>query len=257
MAYQIRVFPDTDAQARAGAQRWVELAHQAIIERGAFHVALSGGSTPRRLYQHLADPALSGHLDWQRVHMYWGDERSVPLGDPQSNYRLAFESWLAHVPIPGDHIHPLQARPASIDDDANNYGELLRLLLPSPEGTPVLDLVLLGLGGDGHIASLFPGTDILKETHRPVAAVYVDRLHTWRISLTFPVLNAARHVMVVVAGSSKAEIVHRVLTNPEVGPEASSQLPVQGLHPASEVEWYLDAAAARLLPSDLIGGTRS
>jgi 6-phosphogluconolactonase len=195
------------------------------------------------------------------VHVYWGDERSVPLEDPQSNYRLAFESWLAHVPIPGDHIHPMQARPASIDDDAKSYGELLRLLLPSPDGILVLDLVLLGLGGDGHIASLFPGTDILKESHRPVAAVYVDRLQTWRISLTFPVLNAARHVMIVVAGDSKAEIVHRVLTHPavgsEVGPEASPRLPVQGLHPASKVEWYLDAAAARLLPPDLIGGTPS
>ena len=221
----------------------------------------SGGSTPRRLYQCLADPAFTGHLDWQRVHVYWGDERSVPLEDPQSNYRLASESWLAHVPIPGDHIHPMQARPSSIDADAKSYGELLRMLLPSPDGIPVLDLVLLGLGGDGHIASLFPGTDILKESRGPVAAVYVDRLHTWRISLTFQVLNAARHVMIIVAGDSKAEIVHRVLTNPPVGPEsgpdAGPRLPVQGLHATPTVEWYLDAAAARLLPPDLIGGTAS
>jgi 6-phosphogluconolactonase len=245
MTASVRVYPDAYTQMIEAASRWVELAEEAIAERGVFHVALSGGRTPARLYERLAHPDTATQVDWSRIHAWWSDERSVPLDHPDSNYRMAFEMWLRRVPIPGDHIHPIVARPDSIHDDARRYAALLRALLPSnADGVPVFDLVLLGLGNDGHIASLFPDTSILQEREEPVAAVYVERLEAWRVSLTFPVINAARHIMVLVSGEDKAEIVHRVLVETPNEP----RLPAQRLDPQREVEWHLDQAAAERLP---------
>jgi 6-phosphogluconolactonase len=244
-AAKLQVYPDAYTQMIEVAARWVALADEAIAERGAFHVALSGGSTPAHLYERLAHPDTIQQVDWPRIHVFWGDERSVPLDHPESNYRLAFERWLSRVPIPGDHVHPITARPDTIHGDARRYATLLCSLLPAnADGMPVLDLVLLGLGEDGHIASLFPDTPILQEQREPVTAVFVERLKTWRVSLTFPTLNAARHILVLVSGERKADVVRRVFVEPPMGP----RLPVQMLAPQGTIEWHLDRAAAGYLP---------
>ncbi len=240
--YPVHIYNNTDALSRAAAQRWIELAEQAIKARGQFHIALSGGTTPRSLYECLASPEFAGRVDWQHVHVWFGDERTVPPGHPDSNYRMACEALLSHVPIPPAHVHRIEAEK---DAAAQAYETLITASIPrSAAGVAQFDLILLGLGPDGHVASLFPDTAILQERVRQVAAVHVDKLNTWRISLTLPVIDSARHIIVLVAGAAKAEIVRQILTEGQ----RSVPYPVQMIHPAGTFEWYLDAAAAQALP---------
>ncbi len=244
---QIHVSPDPNALARDAAARFTVLAREAIAVRGAFHVALSGGSTPRRLYQALAAAPFASQVQWPAVHVYFGDERAVPPEHPDSNYRMARESLLEHVPVTAAQVHRMHAELAGLRRNAAAYGRLLTEGLPlSGQSIPRLDLVLLGLGNDGHTASLFPNTCILRDP-RPVAAVYVPRLGAWRMSITLPVINGAWHVLFMVAGAEKAEIVQRVLREPAGADERP--LPAQAVQPGDgRLEWYLDqAAAARLI----------
>ncbi|MGA7800758.1 MAG: 6-phosphogluconolactonase [Gammaproteobacteria bacterium] len=237
----LHVHADLEQLSRACAERWVALCNQAIDERGAFHVALAGGSTPRRLYALLASPEFAPRTDWTRVHVYFGDERSVPPNHPDSNYRMAREQLLAHVAIPEHQIHPILAAPESIQQDAASYARELRCNAPlGPDGTPHLDLILLGVGPDGHTASLFPDTDILDEKKLLVAAVYVERLDSWRISMTYPVLNRARHLLFQVAGREKADVITRLFGPPSDRPP----LPVQRLRPEGSIEWHVDQTAS-------------
>ena len=166
----IEVYPDLESLSRAAAALLVRQANLAVAARGRFSVALAGGATPRRTYELLAAPPLADRAPWDRVHVFWGDERCVPLTDPRSNARLAKEAWLDRVPIPGHQIHPLNCAldPAAA---ARQYEAQLREFFAGQP--PILDLVLLGLGDDGHTASLFPGTTVLAETERWAAAVYV------------------------------------------------------------------------------------
>lgn len=249
MPHELYVHPNPQTLSLAAAERWIELAGQAIAERGAFHAALSGGSTPKILYETLARPDLASQVEWHRVHIYFGDERAVPPTHPDSNYRMAELALLRHVPIPTTQVHPMETDLTRIRQNARAYEELLRTALPKDaDGLPVLDLVLLGLGPDGHIASLFPRTCALREQSQLTMAVYVDKLHAWRMTLTYPVIDRARHVMLLATGQGKAETVRRALREP--APEMES-LPVQRLRPAGTMEWRLDAEAAALLSKEV------
>ena len=250
---EIQVFENPQALQQGAAKRLVELARAAIADHGAFHIALAGGSTPRGLYEWLARPELSAGIDWSRWHIWFGDERSVPPDHPDSNYRMAREALLDHVPIPDDQIHRMIAETDDREKCAKDYEGLLQDQLPRHgDGRPRFDLVLLGMGPDGHTASLFPGTTILEVEDRLVAPVWVEKLDTWRMSLTYPAINAAGHVMILATGESKAEMIRRVLGNTH----EESTLPIQRIRPAGELEWFLDTSAAgRLSRCELEAGS--
>lgn len=240
-AHPIVVHTNTEHLAEAVAERFIALCHVALTQRGVFHVALSGGSTPRRLYQLLAEPGHRARIDWPRVHLYFGDERAVPPTHADSNFRMVRESLLAHIDIPAVNVRPMAADPTRIAQDAASYAALLRAHLPGDAtGTPVFDLVLLGMGPDGHTCSLFPDTPILQERSQPVAAVHVAHLDSWRLSLTYPVLDAARQLLFLVAGSDKAAMLRRICRQSA----QAVPVPVQGIRPRGDVEWHLDQAAA-------------
>jgi 6-phosphogluconolactonase len=244
-ARRVHVLADREALAQAAAGRWAALAAQAIGTHGAFHVALAGGRTPRGLHRQLAAPQLARRVNWSRVHVYLGDERCVPPDHPSSNYRMIEQTLLRHVPIAPDRVHPIDARLAYIRQGAHAYAGLLRECLPrGPDRESRFDLVVLGLGADGHIASLFPRSCALRERERLVTEVYAGAASGWRVTLTFRAIEAARRLMFIAAGAEKAGAVREALAPRPDRP----RLPVQMLHSAGEVEWFLDAAAARLLP---------
>lgn len=241
----LHVHANADTLNQAVADQIATLSAQAISRHGSFFVALSGGSTPRRLYQLLSSPAYTDHIDWPQVHIFFGDERCVPHDHPDSNFRMADEALLAHVPIPAQQIHAIPTDASAAGDNAASYERVLRDCLPHDNsgGWPQFDLVLLGLGPDGHTASLFPDTAILRERQRAAAAVYVDKLDAWRISLTLPTLEQARQLLFMVTGSDKAEIVRHAL---QPLPD-DAILPVQRLQPGGSVDWHIDRAAAAAL----------
>ena len=247
----IRVIPEgriyaTPADAcSALAHEWMQLAREAIAARGAFHVALSGGSTPQRLYERLAAPDFAFRLEWNRTFIYFGDERAVWPDDEQSNYRMVYEALLSRVSIPPAQVFRINAERADLKKVAMDYSRMLAMTLPlAPNGMPQFDLLLLGMGEDGHVASLFPGTESLRERRKLVIPVYAERLDSWRVSVTFPVINHARRVLLLVCGKTKAAMVRRVLRAPVSG----EALPVQLVKPlGSTLEWRLDQAAAALL----------
>jgi 6-phosphogluconolactonase len=241
----VRIFESTGALVSGAADAIVELADLAIARSGRFNVALAGGDTPAALYRHLSAVARP-RLDWSRIHAFWGDERCVPPDDPISNYRMARESLLDHVALPGSHVHRMHGEddPA---DAARDYEQCLRAQFGTPEGPPShvpgrrFDLILLGLGADGHTASLFPGLNAVREQRRWVMAEYVPQVSMWRLTLTPPVLNAAGEVLFLVTGEAKAEAVARVLR----GSRNVDALPAQVVRPRSgRVRWFLDSGAA-------------
>ena len=234
----IRVFPDLESLSRAAAAWFVRQAKEAAAARGRFSVALSGGGTPRRTYELLAAPPYRDEVDWPRVHVFWGDERCVLPDDPRSNARMAREAWLDRVPIPRSQIYPMDCAQAP-EGAARRYETLLREFFGG--GPPRLDLVFLGLGADGHTASLFPQTPVLKERERWVAAVQLTEPEPYRVSLTAPLLNQAAAVAFLVAGPSKAGVLKEVLH----GPYEPDRLPAQLIRPESgELLWLVDEAAA-------------
>ncbi|HEX5504007.1 MAG TPA: 6-phosphogluconolactonase [Thermomicrobiales bacterium] len=247
-APDIQVSPDPTALAEEAARRFVVLAGDAIAARGRFTVALSGGSTPRALFRLLAAPPHRDAVDWARVQVGWGDERCVPPDDEQSNYRMARETLLAHVPIPEGQIHRIPAELPDHEVAADAYAATLReVFAPPPGAWPRFDLLYLGLGPEGHTASLFPDSPALDERARLVAAPYVEKLHAHRVTLTPPVINAARVVTFLVAGADKAAIVREVLR----GPRDVHRLPAQVVAPADgALVWLLDTAAATEVRSE-------
>jgi len=241
---RIFIAADMDALSLFAVKRLIRSAHEAIIAHGAFYLALSGGSTPVYLHQMLARPDNQQQLDWRKVHIFFGDERNVPADHPDSNYRMARETLLTKVPIPASQIHAMPTRCDNMQDCADRYAETLASM-PQREGMPCFDYIVLGMGNDGHTASLFPHTAILDECDRSVAAVFVPKLNTWRISLTYPVLNQANAVMVLASGSGKADVLYDVFNEP------TRDFPIQRIQNA-RLEWYVDtAAAARLIESDV------
>ncbi len=236
---EITVVADADSLADAAAQYFVERAREAIAQHGRFAVALSGGSTPRAMFARLAAAPMRDAVDWPRVHVFWGDERMVGPEDEASNFRMARETLLDAVSLPAANIHrirgedrpPLAALACELD---------LRDFFRTPRA-PVFDLVLLGLGDNGHTASLFPGTAALRETERLAVAQYVEVVAQWRVTFTVPLINAAAHIAFLVAGAGKADVLRRVLD----GPYDPDVLPAQLIQPRDgALLWLVDAAAA-------------
>lgn len=237
----VRVYSDAVALAAAACDLVVECSRDSIERHGAFRWALSGGTTPERTYRMLAEPESSGAVDWDRVHIYWGDERAVPPDDPTSNFRMANDALLSRVPIPSSHVHRIEAE-LPPEEAATRYGRLLRDELESG-----FDLAFLGLGTDGHTASLFPGSPALEETSHRCVAHYEPSVGMWRITVTPRVFNASCTVACLVEGSEKSEIVNRAL-NPQA---ESPLLPVQRIRPSrGRMLWLLDSLAGRAV-SDL------
>ena len=218
-------------------------APSAISVRGRFTLALAGGSTPRAAYDRLATH--HRRLDWHHTHVFWGDERCVPPDDPRSNYRMAKEALLDRVPIPKAQIHRIRGEA----EPAQAAAEYQRELGGVGAEAPALDLVLLGLGEDGHTASLFPGQPAVRETTHWALAVPDPEGKLWRVTLTPPVLNAARHVTFLVSGASKAARLRQVIE----GPFTPALLPAQAVRPAhGQLTWMVDAAAAGELRTDRV-----
>ena len=231
--YQLHVEPDAEALAELATRGVLFWGQKAIARRGVFHLALSGGSTPRALYQRLAR---TDHIDWSKVHVWWSDERDVPADHPESNYRMANEAMLRQLPIPAGQIHrvPTELGPARA---ADRYEAEIRAVVSESR----FDLILLGLGDDGHTASLFPHTQALEATDRLVAANFVPKLGAWRITFTAPLINAADTVFFLVSGASKAAALRSVLLG-SYQPEA---LPAQLIAPVpGKLFWMTDADAA-------------
>jgi 6-phosphogluconolactonase len=242
----VNVFADPAALAAAAANRFVEAADHAIADHARFVVALSGGSTPRRTFELLAHEPFASHVNWSRVHVVWGDERCVPPTDAESNYRMAREALLDHVPVPEENIHRMHG-----EDDpegaAASYEATMRSLFRTPNGPPAfepgknIDLALLGLGDNGHTASIFPGSAIVDERSRWIRSEYVPAVSMWRITMTAPLLNAAAEILFLVTGGEKASVLRQVVE----GPREPHELPAQLIAPTlGRIQWLVDSAAA-------------
>ncbi len=239
----VRVFPDARATAQAAAELFVARAADAQARRGVFHVALSGGSTPRLFHAMLAASPLRDQVDWSRIQVFWGDERCVPPDHPDSNYLMARETLLDAVPIPPERIHRMRGEedPASA---ASAYEDELRAVFATAPGeTPRFDLIYTGMGPDGHTLSLFPHTAALSVTDRLVVANYVPQLNASRITFTTTLANHAALVAFVVTGADKAPALAQVLE----GPRDPRRYPSQLIAPAGELLFLLDQLAAAQL----------
>lgn len=235
------MLPHKGEVARRGAEEFVTAAREAIERDGTFTVALAGGSTPVGMYRLLSDEPYRSQVEWQRVLFFWSDERCVPPDHPESNYGAAAEALVSHLGVPETNVHRMRGELAP-QVAADEYEEEVTSWVP---GTPPrFDLILLGMGDDGHTASLFPGTVALDATVRLVVANVVPKLETTRLTFTAPLINAARRVMFLVTGENKAEALKAVLEGPRDTDTYPSQLvrPRDGL-----LTWLLDEPAARLL----------
>ena len=243
---RIEVWRDAAQLSARAAELFTEIALRSIEERGRFAVALSGGSTPKALYSFLADRAHQDSLAlaWPSTHIFWTDERCVPPLDPQSNYRMAREALLMHVPVPDEQIYRMRG-----EDEPALAAALYASILESEFGAlvPVFDLILLGMGTDAHTASIFPHSPLLKDSSRDqtVAAIYVEKLSAWRLTLTLRVLNHARNIIFLVSGVDKAEPLRKVFASVERDEELPARFvrPLEGEPPV----WLVDEDAARLL----------
>ena len=238
---EILVLPDLAALAQAAADRFVSIADRLIEINGRFTVALSGGSTPRALYAELIDRR---SMDWSRVHVFWGDERCVPPDQPDSNYGQAWQLLLSKVKVPDANVHRIKGELDPAQAALEYEAELRRAFepaLPWPRSFSRFDLILLGMGAEGHTASLFPGTAAIHEQARWVVAHYVEPLKANRITLTPPVLNQAAHVIFMVAGADKASALQAVLHG-EYDPD---RYPAQIVSPTDgQLTWLIDRAAS-------------
>lgn len=228
---KIEILASAGDLARAAAELFVVKSSEAVAQRGFFTVALSGGSTPKLLYQLLADRE---QVPWSSIHFFWTDERHVPPDHTESNYRMVNEAMLSHVPVVRDNVHRVLSENPNAAKAAEDYERIVLRFVP-------LDLILLGVGADGHTASIFPGSEVLHETKRLVAAPWVEKLKTYRITMTLPLINNASFIVFFVTGAEKAEIVKEVLQGPKRYP-AQEVKPTKG-----ELMWLLDRAAASKL----------
>lgn len=237
---EIRVFSNPATLALAAAEEFTKIANAAIEKSGRFAIALSGGSTPRNLYSLLAT-AYRTAVPWEKTLFFWGDERHVPPDSPESNYKMAYDAMLSKVPVPPENVFRVAAEDPDPESAAQAYERVLRQVLQiAPGEFPQFDLVLLGMGPDGHTASLFPGSPGLTETKRLVIANWIEKFSTHRITFTFPVLNHASYVMFLVSGDDKAEVLKEVMEG-----HANPPYPVQRVNPVNDqLLWMLDKAAA-------------
>jgi 6-phosphogluconolactonase len=234
---EIRILKGPEELFEAAAAEFMTQASAAIRVRGKFTVALSGGSTPKRLYGLLATKP---NVPWDKIYFFWGDERHVPPDHPESNYRMAYEALLSKVPVPPENIFRIHTEENDAAAAALQYEQTVKDFFHlSPGEFPRFDLILLGMGPDGHTASLFPGSPALSERQRMVVANPVEKFHTDRLTFTFPVLNAAATVMFLASGPDKAAMLHEVLEN------SSANLPSQKVQPTNgKLLWLIDSAAA-------------
>jgi 6-phosphogluconolactonase len=246
MKSTLHLVASPDQLSQAAATEFVRHAQEAVQTKGFFTVALSGGSTPKSLYARLADEAsLRAAVPWDKVHFFWGDERHVPPDHPESNYRMAYEALLGKVPVPLAHIHRIKSEYPEASQAADEYEQELREFFRLEAGQfPRFDLLLLGMGPDGHTASLFPGTAALHEQTRLVVADWVGKFNSYRITLTLPAINNAAHIIFLVSGEEKAETLQAILQD-EAQPK---RFPVQFVNPThGTVLWLVDRQAARVL----------
>jgi 6-phosphogluconolactonase len=254
----IAIVDDEVALAEAAAERFSSLARAAIDSFGSATVSLTGGRTPERLYRLLADPERPwrGEIDWPRVHLFWGDERNVPPDHPDSNYGMAARALIRHVPVPQEQVHRIRGELRDAHEAALEYEAELRAgFIRAQRRDQTFDVMLLGLGDDAHVASIFPGSPLLEDeersTARRVAAVWAPHLTAWRITLTPATLIDARRIVMLVSGEKKADAVHAALELPI----DLRRYPAHLLRVADEyLEWCLDRAAARRLSAHVARG---
>ncbi len=237
----LSIHPDSAALAFAAADAFAAAAAKAIADRGTFTVAVSGGSTPKAMFKLLATPNFTLRMDWSKIEIFFVDERCVPPEHADSNYKIANETLLTFVPIPTSHVHRMRGE-IDPNDAAIEYGRMLKARF----GDGGVDQLWLGMGDDGHTASLFPYSPAVKETHHRCVAQHVPQSTTgdsWRITMTAPFINRAKEVVVLMAGAGKAERLNEVLN----GPRDPERLPIQLIQPTTgHLSWMLDAPAARL-----------
>jgi len=242
---EVKVLPDIPALNRAAVDEISRCARESIAARGRFSIVLSGGNTPKPVYSLLADDQKdpAKRLPWEKIFVFFGDERHVPPTDAESNYRMAHESLLSRVPIPSQNVFRVLAE-LDAEAAAKQYElQLQNFFGINPPQWPRFDLILLGIGPDGHTASLFPGSGALRENSRWVVANRVEKLNTWRITFTYPVLNNAGEVMFMVAEGGKAQILRDILKG-----ENQDAYPAQGVRPANgRLLWLVEKAAAAFL----------
>ena len=247
MTPTVRELPDAEAVCGAAAEELVRLGRRAIIARGRFTITLSGGSTPRRLFELLASSSFRDQLDWTMVEFFWGDERAVPPDHKDSNFGMARQTLLDPLDVPSAHVHRLEGERGDRDAAARDYQrEIARVFGTSASNdvAPTFDLILLGMGADGHTASLFPHTEALKEPVRWVVPNYVAKLSAPRLTMTPTIINQAACVMFLVAGPEKAAPLAEVLE----GPPDPDRLPSQRIRPTSgRLLWLIDSAAGSKL----------
>ena len=241
MNKHLHVYPKKEKLVAATAEYMVNSIGQAIEKNGLCNIALSGGNTPGGVFSMLAASPCRDSVDWDKLHLFWGDERMVPQEHQDSNFRMVQETLLNHIEIPDVNVHRIRGEIAP-EKSAEEYAELLGAHFK--EDLPHFDLILLGLGEDGHTASLFPETDAVDECEKHAVAVFVPKLSAWRVTLTLPVLNAAREVLFLVSGRSKSEMIQRIISMKQ----PAKELPATMVNPQSgELHWMLDSEAMVLI----------
>ena len=244
---EIRSYPSLSELSLAAAEFIAELAEARIRERGIFTFVLSGGTTPRLLYEELAKEPYASRVDWQHTHLFWGDERCVPSDSPDSNYSLALQTLISKVDVPPSNIHRIPATTSSPKAVAAEYETILREFFQASAARdlstsfPSFDLVLLGMGADGHTASLFPGDAALEERASWVVAVEGSSASppVWRITLTFPVINEAKCVLFLVSASNKLKVLQEILNNPH-----TTNYPAAHVQPLGKLLWFINEGLA-------------
>ena len=238
---QVLLFPDLEALSQATAEHLIRAGKTTLAERDRFTLALSGGSTPRRLYEMLAGP-YRDEIDWARTYLFWGDERFVPPDDQESNYRMAREALVNHVPIPPDHVFPIPTDTASPKQAAETYATTLYSFFGNNE--PAFDVTLLGIGEDGHTASLFPENHPEHALPSPTVAPWIEAVEappryetTNRITMTLPFINQSRHIFVQAAGAKKHDALRTILDNPD------PTLPAAYVRAREQLVWFVDTEA--------------
>lgn len=244
----MRIYENAEELALKGARHFARLADQYVLGSGRFAVALAGGSTPKAMYSLLAEEPFRNTIPWESIYFFWGDERAVPPDHKDSNYRMAWQALLSKVPVEKSRIFRMQGENPDHEEAAKDYSRQLELVLGS-SSEPCLDLVLLGMGNDGHTASLFPNSPALHANDQFVAANFVDKFQAYRITLTAKAINLARNVTFLVSGEDKAPALHQVLEG-SLQPEV---LPSQLIRPRDGgLLWMVDKAAAKLLQNPRI-----
>ena len=243
--FQVIIKKNPMELSNTGATLFAERAGHAIERKGFFTVALSGGSTPRGMHRRLAEEPLRSSISWDQTHIFWVDERCVPVEDPTSNYGAAYKDFIDRVPIIKTNLHPMPVHMVPYEGATHYQGEITGFFETASNKIPEFDLILLGIGTDGHTASLFPGTSALQEQKHLISAVKGGMPNVNRLTMTYPILNQAREVVFLASGKGKAGIVQAIFEKKQ------PDLPALGIRPRpGKLTWLLDREAAKLLPKD-------